>query len=39
MHRLPMYQACLRDDLTHAQWLEERVVNLPSGVRLLANNH
>ncbi len=33
MHRLPMYQACLRDDLTHAQWLEERVVNLPSGVR------
>jgi aminotransferase in exopolysaccharide biosynthesis len=33
MHRLPMYQSCLRDDLTQAQWLEDRVVNLPSGVR------
>ena len=33
MHRLPMYEACLRDDLTQAQWLEDRVVNLPSGVR------
>lgn len=33
MHRLPMYQHCLRDDLTQAQWLEARVVNLPSGVR------
>jgi aminotransferase in exopolysaccharide biosynthesis len=33
MHRLPMYESCLRDDLTQAQWLEDRVVNLPSGVR------
>jgi aminotransferase in exopolysaccharide biosynthesis len=33
MHRLPMYENCLRDDLTQAQWLEDRVVNLPSGVR------
>lgn len=32
MHRLPMYEGCLRDDLTQAQWLEARVVNLPSGV-------
>jgi aminotransferase in exopolysaccharide biosynthesis len=33
MHRLPMYESCLRDDLTQAQWLESRVVNLPSGVK------
>lgn len=33
MHRLPMYADCLRDDLSQAQWFEERVVNLPSGVR------
>lgn len=30
MNRLPMYQACRRDELTNANWLEERVVNLPS---------
>lgn len=33
MHRLPMYDHCLRDDLAQSQWLEDRVVNLPSGVR------
>lgn len=32
MHRLPMYADCLRDELTQSQWLEDRVVNLPSGV-------
>ena len=32
MHRLPMYEGCLRDDLTQSQWFEARVVNLPSGV-------
>ncbi len=32
MHRLPMFAHCLRGDLTQAEWLEERVVNLPSGV-------
>ncbi|MGD8203031.1 LegC family aminotransferase [Pantoea sp. FN0305] len=30
MHRLPMFSSGLRDDLQNSQWLEERVVNLPS---------
>ncbi len=32
MNELPMYQSVLCDDLTNAKWLEERVVNIPSGV-------
>ena len=32
MNHLPMYQRCRRGDLTNAEWLEERVVNLPSSV-------
>jgi len=34
MNHLPMYQRCRRGDLTNAEWLEERVVNLPSGFKL-----
>ena len=34
MNHLTMYQNCRRGDLTNAQWLEERVVNLPSSVVL-----
>ncbi len=30
MNHLPMYAQCPQGDLTHAQWLEARVVNLPS---------
>ena len=30
MHRLPMYADSPRGDTPHAEWLEERVVNLPS---------
>jgi perosamine synthetase len=33
MNRLPMYAACQHGDLTNAQWLEDRVVNIPSSVR------
>lgn len=33
MNRLPMYQHAPAGDLASAVWLEERVVNLPSGVR------
>jgi aminotransferase in exopolysaccharide biosynthesis len=33
MNRLPMYQHCLRGDLSTAEFLEDRVVNLPSSVR------
>jgi len=30
MHRLPMYQDCLRGDLENSEWIEARLVNLPS---------
>lgn len=32
MSRLPMYAACRRGELDNAEWLEARVVNLPSSV-------
>ena len=32
MHHLPMYAKCARGDLSNAEWLESRVVNLPSSV-------
>lgn len=34
MYRLPMYQNCQRDDQINAQFLAERIVNIPSSVRL-----
>lgn len=34
MNQLPMYEQCQQGDLKHALWLSERVVNLPSSVRL-----
>ncbi|NOQ31654.1 MAG: LegC family aminotransferase [Helicobacteraceae bacterium] len=34
MNRLEMFKSCQTDELTNAYWLEERVVNIPSGVRL-----
>jgi len=33
MYRLPMYQHCQRDEQINAQFLEERIVNIPSSVR------
>ena len=32
MTELPMYEKCLRGDLSNAEWLEARIVNLPSSV-------
>jgi aminotransferase in exopolysaccharide biosynthesis len=32
MNHLAMYQGCRRGDLSNAEWLEERVINLPSSV-------
>lgn len=32
MNHLPIYAHCRRGDLTNAEWLEARVVNLPSSV-------
>jgi len=34
MNRLPMFANCQTDDLENSVWLEERVVNIPSSVRL-----
>jgi perosamine synthetase len=34
MHKLPMYQNCPRMDLTGAESLERRIINIPSGVSL-----
>lgn len=33
MYRLPMYQSCYRDRQKNADFLEERIVNVPSSVR------
>lgn len=33
MNQLPMFVNCFKGDLTNAQWLEDRVVNIPSSVR------
>ncbi|MBK8892450.1 MAG: LegC family aminotransferase [Dechloromonas sp.] len=32
MNRLPMYADCRRGDISNAEWLEARVINLPSSV-------
>jgi aminotransferase in exopolysaccharide biosynthesis len=34
MYRLPMYKDCFRDDQTNAEFLEDRIVNIPSSVRV-----
>lgn len=34
MYRLPMYSNCQRDEQVNAQFLEERIVNIPSSVVL-----
>lgn len=34
MHRLPMFAQCRRGDVSTAEWLESRIVNLPSSVPL-----
>ncbi len=35
LQHLPMYQSAPRGDLSTAEWLAERIVNIPSGVRRL----
>ncbi|SHG34551.1 aminotransferase, LLPSF_NHT_00031 family [Fodinibius roseus] len=32
MYRLPMYKDCFRDDQMNAEYLEDRIVNIPSSV-------
>lgn len=36
MHRLPMFSGAERGDLANAEWLAERLVNLPSSARKVA---
>ncbi|UZH55530.1 LegC family aminotransferase [Salinimicrobium tongyeongense] len=33
MYKLPMYKECFRDSQTNAEYLESRIVNIPSSVR------
>lgn len=35
MNRLPIYANCRKGDLNQAEWLEQRVVNLPSSATLI----
>ena len=30
LYKLPMYEKCQRDHQSNAQWLEDRIVNIPS---------
>ena len=32
MHKLPMFENCQRDSLVNSEWLEERIVTIPSSV-------
>lgn len=34
MHTLPMYSQCFRDDQKNAEYLEQRIVNIPSSARI-----
>lgn len=34
MYKLDMYKNCFKIDTPKAEWLEERIVNIPSGVRV-----
>lgn len=34
MNKLPMFKDCQTDSLGNTQWLEDRIVNIPSSVRL-----
>lgn len=34
MHKLPMFENCQRDSLKNSEWLEERIVSIPSSVIL-----
>jgi dTDP-4-amino-4,6-dideoxygalactose transaminase len=34
MNKLEMYKSCQCGNIDNSQWLEERAVNIPSGVRI-----
>ncbi|MBQ7365831.1 MAG: LegC family aminotransferase [Spirochaetaceae bacterium] len=35
MYKLPPYEKCQKTEMNNSEWLEERVVNLPSSVRMM----
>ena len=35
MHKLAIFQNSQNDDLRNAEWLGERIVNIPSSVKVL----
>lgn len=39
MSKLPPYAACSRTELPNAEWLEDRVVNIPSSYRFGVSDH
>jgi perosamine synthetase len=34
MNHLEMFKDCPKSDLSNSEWLEDRVVNIPSSVRI-----
>jgi aminotransferase in exopolysaccharide biosynthesis len=34
MHKLPMFESCKKGSLTNSEWLEDRIVNIPSSVNI-----
>jgi aminotransferase in exopolysaccharide biosynthesis len=34
MHKLEMFKDCMRSDLANSEWISERLVNIPSSVRI-----
>jgi perosamine synthetase len=33
MYRLPMYASCQKDEQVNAEYLEERIINIPSSAK------
>lgn len=33
MQKLPMFEKCMKHDIYHAEWIEERLINIPSSVQ------
>ncbi|MBN1183498.1 MAG: DegT/DnrJ/EryC1/StrS family aminotransferase, partial [Bacteroidales bacterium] len=33
MHKIPMFEKCMKNDISHAEWIENRLVNIPSSVQ------
>ena len=34
MHKLSMFKDCIKDDLSNSEWIAERLVNIPSSVKI-----